>query len=268
MTAKLSDEVFTEPEKAKSLLRSIVDSHTADFTNITYGIEPSAGDGAFVDAMKDLFEVIAMDIKPMRADIKKIDWLTYKPRSNITRTNSVCIGNPPFSIVGPFLKKCARVTDRILMILPRRFFTSAIPKTTLPLDWVVVHKELLETNVFRTKRKIYSSFLYLRRIDGYSRPSSNIRDSVKPIGFSLVSFPINNYKGPEPDLIIWQSGSNAGKQTKREIIGNSRAYGLLFQDIEKKERVLSSDFVIKKTQGTNNRSYVTTFDIYEAINPI
>jgi hypothetical protein len=39
---------------------------------VTYGIEPSAGDGSFVDVMKEMLpKVIAIDIEPKRSDIKK-----------------------------------------------------------------------------------------------------------------------------------------------------------------------------------------------------
>jgi hypothetical protein len=53
-----------------------------------------------------------------------------------------------------------------------------------------------------------------------------------------------------------------------EEINNSRAYGILFHDSEKKDRVLASDIVIKKTQGTNNRSYITVNDLCQSINTI
>lgn len=267
MTSKANDNIFTCPLKARNLLSFILETYPHDFNDVIYGIEPAAGDGSFVDVMKEMIpKVIAMDIEPKRSDIKKRDWLKYKPASKITLSNSVCIGNPPFSIVTPFLQKCSRVSNRIIMILPRRFYSN-IPKSILPLDWKVVHSELLETNVFKTKKKIFSAFLYLKRIDGYVRPIIQI-DSVKPIGFTVTSFPNTNNKKDNFDLMIWQSGGKAGHRTNIDEINNSRAYGILFHDNKKKERVLSSNIVIKKTQGTNNRSYITVNDMCQSINTI
>jgi hypothetical protein len=116
------------------------------------------------------------------------------------------------------------------------------------LDWKVVHSELLEPIVFKTKKKIFSAFLYLKRIDGYVRPIKEL-DSVKPIGFTVTSFPNTNKKNDNFDLVIWQSGGKAGHTTTMEEINNSRAYGILFHDTEKKDRVLSSNIVIKKHKG-------------------
>lgn len=170
-------------------------------------------------------------------------------------------------MVNQFLKKCARVTNRIIMILPRRFYAN-IPKSVLSLEWQVVYKDLLEPDVFKTKKKIYSSFLYLRRTDGYTRPIKDVADSIQPIGFSIISFPNPSRKDEQFDLVFWQSGGKAGCRTTIGEINNSRAYGLIFHDIEKKERVLNSTIVITKTQGTNNRSYITVNDICQIINPL
>lgn len=60
-----NDNVFTKPSKSRELLTLILETYPHDFNRIMYGIEPSAGDGSFVDVMKErLPKVIAVDINP------------------------------------------------------------------------------------------------------------------------------------------------------------------------------------------------------------
>jgi len=261
---KNSDIIFTRKTIAGDLLEKIIQKFPDDFKDVVYAIEPSAGNGAFVDHLKSKFSnVIALDIAPKREDIFKQDFFEWIVPNNVTQNNSICVGNLPFSIAKQFLKRCGDVSNRIIMILPQSFHNS-IPTTALGKDWKVEHKELLDGSVFVQNKKIHACFLYLKRVDGYERPNLT---KVVPEGFSIVSFPNTNYQG-EPDLIFWQSGGNAGKRTRRDSINNSRAYGIVFEDGEKKRRVLESDCTIEQTRGTNNRSYITTDAICKVLNPI
>jgi len=92
------------------------------FTNITEIIEPSAGGGSFLRALKSLnlsIPVRAFDIQPGSEDIEKEDFLAlkmdYKP-------GRLIIGNPPFggsnNLSISFLNKSFEIAEYVAFILP------------------------------------------------------------------------------------------------------------------------------------------------------
>ena len=67
------------------------------YSSITRTIEPSAGDGAWLDVGLQVDE--AYDIEPMHDSVQKVDdWLTYDVGSIEGKT--LYVGNPPFGRMG------------------------------------------------------------------------------------------------------------------------------------------------------------------------
>jgi hypothetical protein len=84
-------------------------------------LEPSAGTGAFLNALaqRGIDDVVAMDIEPHDARVKRRDFLTYRPRAR----GMVAVGNPPFgrnnALSVPFFNHAATMCDAIAFIVPR-----------------------------------------------------------------------------------------------------------------------------------------------------
>lgn len=94
-------------------------------------IEPSAGDGSFVDALHNKGlggQIIALDLFPARKDILRADFLQWSPPS--IEGSIAVIGNPPFgknaSLAVKFFNHAAEFADTIAMIFPRTFEKHAL----------------------------------------------------------------------------------------------------------------------------------------------
>jgi len=110
-------------------------------------LEPSAGSGAFIEALADvgILDVLAMDIEPAHPLVRKKDFLTWRP----TAKDVVAIGNPPFgrnnSLSIPFFNKCAQFSSTIAFILPRSWRKWSVTNR-LSMDFTCISDEDLNIN--------------------------------------------------------------------------------------------------------------------------
>jgi len=110
-------------------------------------LEPSAGSGAFIDALAQvgIANVLAMDIEPAHPAVRKKDFLTWKP----TAKNVVSVGNPPFgrnnSLSIPFFNKCAQFSSTIAFIVPRSWRKWSVTNR-LSMDFTCISDEDLNIN--------------------------------------------------------------------------------------------------------------------------
>ena len=94
-------------------------------------IEPSAGDGAFLNLLPEVAR-IGVDIAPQSAGVVEADFLQWEPP---TSGRVLTIGNPPFgaraSLAVKFISHAATFSDVIAFILPMSFnkytFTNRVP---------------------------------------------------------------------------------------------------------------------------------------------
>lgn len=121
--AKALDKFYTRPHVAAfctAVLKALV-------PNDAVFIEPSAGAGAFIDAVATTgSKIVGLDIEPERADIVQHDFLkrgifkklALKPAD---RRNLVVIGNPPFgvrsSLVTQFINRALDMGDTVGFIV-------------------------------------------------------------------------------------------------------------------------------------------------------
>lgn len=87
-------------------------------------VEPSAGTGAFLDAVPA--PKLGLDLEPGRSDIEQADFTTWDPTGRFSPEQMVvAIGNPPFgknsSLALAFVNRCAMFADYVAFILPRTF---------------------------------------------------------------------------------------------------------------------------------------------------
>jgi hypothetical protein len=174
------EQFFTQHETAKELAEII--SQQPWYRDVVVTIEPSAGDGAWIDAMHiDL----AYDIEPKHPDVLLQDFLfdvDEKPGENnlmkikklpdlelknvigdpdfkiIRRSDGkiLVVGNPPFGRMGKlakaFMRKCETFADYIAFILPASFAKASVIRQMPKTLHLIYQKDLLE-ETFRFERE-------------------------------------------------------------------------------------------------------------------
>ena len=191
------DKFYTSRETAEKCVECL------DLNLYDLIIEPSAGDGAFVDAIPR--KIVAIDIDPGRKDIEKQDFFTLY--TDVCPSKVLVIGNPPFgkqnNLALKFISKAAALADTIAFILPRSFMKDSVqnrvPKS-LHLDYVMP----IEPNSFLFKGEPYhvpTVFQIWKK--GLNRAK---RVPAKPCGYDYVD-------SSQANLCIRRVGYYAGKAT-------------------------------------------------------
>jgi hypothetical protein len=124
------DKFYTKRSAVELLIKNI------DIENYDLIIEPSAGDGSFLDFI-DKYNYIALDISPEDSRIVKYNWFDFK--LDVVYNKILVIGNPPFGNQGnlaiEFIKKSAELNvDTIAFILPKSFKKHTI-QNRIPLNY-------------------------------------------------------------------------------------------------------------------------------------
>lgn len=196
-------------------------------------VEPSAGNGAFIEPIKNLNTIhIFFDIKPLHSDIMEVDYLTLDIEKDEEKIYHV-IGNPPFgrqsSLAIQFLKRSAIYASSISMILPKSFRKYSMQKYIDSYFHLEGEMELPK-----------NSFL----IDGYMEhdvPSvfqvwvkksypRKIEEKLEPIGYKFVK------KEEEPDISFRRVGVNAGTIDENINKSEQSHYFIRFDDRDKVEQ--------------------------------
>jgi hypothetical protein len=144
-----NEQFFTNFETAERLAK-VIQSHPW-FSQVTKVVEPSAGDGAWLKAMK-VHE--AYDIEPKHPDVVLQDFLS----NDFAVENDgkvLYVGNPPFGRMGKiakeFMRKCAETGDYIAFILPASF-AKITQIRQIPQNFHLIYQEDLLTETFRFER--------------------------------------------------------------------------------------------------------------------
>ena len=175
-------------------------------------IEPSAGNGAFINGIKTLSNnYLFYDINPEHKEIIKQDFLNLDLTNIINRYDNVhIIGNPPFgrqsTTAIKFIKKCCLFSKSISFILPKSFKKDSL-KDKFNSFYHLIYENDLE------KLNINSSFILQdKTIDVPCVFQIWIRKDIeriktvklKPSNFSFVK------KTEDFDLAFRRVGVNAG----------------------------------------------------------
>jgi len=124
-------------------------------------IEPSAGNGSFINSIKSLFKNYKFyDLKPENSEIINQDYLNldYNPLIKNHNLKIHIIGNPPFgrqsSLAIKFIKKSAEYCDSISFILPKSFKKDSMKKH-FPLHFHLIVEYDLPVNSFLVDNNEY-----------------------------------------------------------------------------------------------------------------
>ncbi len=120
-----TDKFYTCDKSVRLCIQTFIDS--LEISKDDTCIEPSAGDGAFITSIKEIFNHYAFyDIKPENKEIITQDFLELDTNLFQNKCGRIHIlGNPPFgrqsSLAIKFIKHCALFADTISFVLPRSF---------------------------------------------------------------------------------------------------------------------------------------------------
>ena len=118
-----------------------------------YFIEPSAGNGIFLDCLK-YSRKIGYDISPDRNDIIQADWMTIIPNNH----DNVIFGNPPFGkrgfLIKSFIKHAIPFANVIGFILPQTYRKENKQKV-FPSEWKLLSDITLPERSFTLDGRDY-----------------------------------------------------------------------------------------------------------------
>lgn len=156
MNMKELDKFYTNKETVKQVVKTCLTFFGSLKTKQV--IEPSAGDGKFLDELRKLNlenEVIALDILPHNKNIIKMNFFDFYIKKS--KENFV-IGNPPFGkrskLAIEFINHSFKFSDVICFILPVQFERYNTQKQ-LHQDLKLIYSEKLNRNSFLLENKPY-----------------------------------------------------------------------------------------------------------------
>jgi hypothetical protein len=157
------DQFYTSPHVAKKCIQILISvlrdvglySPVLPLSSYLW-VEPSAGNGAFLNNIPETYDKIGIDIEPVggagNANIIKQDFLTWKP----PKTNPkqiIIFGNPPFgrqsSLAKAFIAHSCKFASisTIAFILPRSFVKPSM-SCAFESHFHCIHSSEVERNAF------------------------------------------------------------------------------------------------------------------------
>jgi len=212
------DKYYTKPTVVTLCLDFFTKNIPIDPSDLI--IEPSAGNGAFISAIKLLSpHVLFYDIAPEHADIIQCDYLTLdtttllKKEFNKNKNKIHVIGNPPFgrqsSLAIKFIKKSCEFCDTLAFILPKSFKKDSLKKT-FPLSFHLIFENDLPDKSFLVNGEEYTVDSVFQIWQKKDHPRCLVEKSM-PLNFIFVN------KAEYPDISFRRVGVYAGKIDKNSV---------------------------------------------------
>ena len=202
------DKYYTNPETVKLCIEYIDKYIYMDDCDLI--IEPSAGNGAFIEGIKSLtYNRLFYDIEPENDDITTQDFLTldiYATGLNEFQNKIHIVGNPPFgrqsSLAIKFIKKACEFAHSISFILPKSFKKESLIQK-YPLNFHRIYEVDLPDNSFLVNGEPHDVpcifQIWMKR--SYNRETV---EQIEPLCFRFVK------KTEHPDISFRRVGVNAG----------------------------------------------------------
>lgn len=281
-----NEQFFTNFKTAKRLA-DIVKSQDW-YSEITRTIEPSAGDGAFLEA---IHVDLAYDIEPRHDDVVEQDFLDDPNFSvpPITEGKTLTIGNPPFGRMGKlakrFIRKSAEHSDYIAFILPASFAKKSVIKQ-VPKNFHLIHQTDLLDETYRFERdgKVVKTVFQIWEKREELRHDSPRVNTHKDFSFVAAKHPAgtskeDQLKKPAPmpiefDICLCTHGSAVGTiytekfVDKNDVPLSTRTHRFIKSNIDKEElasrlALLDYDSVTKYTTGATCVATSEIVDLYK-----
>ena len=202
------DKYYTSPETVKLCIEYIDKYMYMDDCDVI--IEPSAGNGAFIEGIKSLtYNHLFYDIEPENDEITTQDFLKldiYAKGLNEFQHKIHIVGNPPFgrqsSLAIKFIKKACEFAHSISFILPKSFKKDSLIQK-FPLNFHRVFEIDLPDNSFLVNGETHDVPCIFQIWMKRSHNRETV-EQIKPLNFRFVK------KTEKPDISFRRVGVNAG----------------------------------------------------------
>lgn len=203
------DKYYTKPEVV-TLCFAEIKNHIQISPAEDIIIEPAAGGGAFIAAIKEIcYNYKFYDIAPEHPKIAEHDYLAGEYGHFKEQYGRVhVVGNPPFgrqsSTAAKFIKKSAAFADTISFILPRSFRKESL-RRNFPPQFHLVRECDLPANSFLVDGTEYDVPCVFQIWERRAEPRAAAAAAAEPRGFIFVK------KEENPDISFRRVGAAAGK---------------------------------------------------------
>ena len=198
------DKYYTKPSVVNQCIKLV--KKYINISNNDLIIEPSAGNGSFIDKIKTLSSNYKFyDLEPEHNEVVKQDFLELNYKK-LKDTNIHIIGNPPFgrqaSLAIKFIKKCCLFSNSISFILPKSFKKESMKKSFDKHYHLIYEIDLLENSFL--VNGIESDVPCVFQIWQWKEELREEIDKKSPLQFTFVK------KEDTPDISFRRVGVNAG----------------------------------------------------------
>jgi predicted RNA methylase len=206
LNRNIIDKFYTKDTIVKLCINFIKDNIIINNDDLI--IEPSAGNGAFINEIKLLSNnYLFYDIEPENNEIIKKDYLEFNSNEIINKYKNIhIIGNPPFgrqsSIAIKFIKKSCEFSNTISFILPKSFRKDSLKKY-FPINFHLINELILPDKSFLINDIEYN-VPCIFQIWEKKIINRIINEKLIPNNFTFVK------KNENPDISFRRVGVNAG----------------------------------------------------------
>ena len=206
-----TDKYYTNQHTAQyciDKLREVISCEKNDLL-----IEPSAGNGSFINPIKTLGgDCLFYDLQPEHDEIKEQNYLDLNTDTLCKQYNHIhVIGNPPFgrqsSLAIKFIKKSCDFSNTVSFILPKSFKKESMQKHFPPLFHLMYEGDIPE-NSFIVNNSVYNVPCVFQ-IWGKKTTERSMPPKLIPQHYQFVK------KSEAPDIAFRRVGVYAGKIYKQ-----------------------------------------------------
>ena len=200
------DKYYTKPVVVKQCIELV--KKYINILNNDLIIEPSAGNGTFIENIKTLSTNYKFyDLEPEHNEVYKQDFLEFDYKKLKQKyTNIHIIGNPPFgrqaSLAIKFIKKCCLFSNSISFILPKSFKKDSMKKHFEKHYYLIHEIDLLENSFLVNGVECDVPCVF--QIWQYKEEIRNEIEKKIPLNFKFVK------KEDNSDISFRRIGVNAG----------------------------------------------------------
>jgi hypothetical protein len=264
------DKFYTKDIVVQLCIQNIQQYITIDY-DIDVIIEPSAGNGSFIDSVSKLCSnCLFYDIQPEHTSIIKQDYLlldhSQLPIPDLHSKYHI-IGNPPFgrqsSLAIKFIKHSAEFCDSISFILPKSFKKNSMQKH-FPQHFHLVYQCDLDSNSFIINNSLEKDVPCVFQIWQKKTYDREIVTKLEPNGFTFVK------REDNPDISLRRVGVYAGKIDIDNLHKKSiqSHYFIKFDDlnIDKAEIITKLNTIVFPSNNTVGPKSISKQEIIKEFN--